>query len=252
MRQSTKRQRQSDAEIDSENSSDVVQTDSSSVCPVPSLSIVRPSDVVRCAIQNVFKCGICYLNLSSCGNPPRILQCGHSLCTRCVTKLHKSGIHNTIVCPYCRLPTVASDLKKIVTNYFVSEVLESVSKSDLMVLAPQSKHDLSKEASIVSKSSNRSQVISGTNINGVSWEYFGQLNAKKARHGHGKCSWSDGTTYAGEWKGGYMHGNGVLHFCTGDFYIGSLQRNASHGVGVLVQTNGTVSSGLWKDGKFIS
>lgn len=248
MSQSTKRQRQSDAEI----SSDVVRTDSSSECPVPSLLIVQPSDDVRRAIQNLFKCGICNSNLSSCGNLPRILHCGHSLCTKCVKTLHKSGVHNTIVCPYCRLPTLASDMKKIVTNYFVTEVLESVSKSDLMVFAHKSKHDPSKEASIVSKSSNRSQSMSGTNINGVSWEYFGQLNAQKARDGCGKCSWSDGTTYAGEWKGGYMHGNGVLHFCTGDFYLGSLQRNASHGVGILVQTNGTVSSGLWKDGKFIS
>ena len=57
--------------------------------------------------------------------------------------------------------------------------------------------------------------------------------------------------YAGEWKNGAMHGNGILHFFTGDFYVGSLQKNASHGVGVLVQTNGTVSSGIWIDGRLV-
>jgi hypothetical protein len=248
MSQSIKRQRQSH----DDDSSHVVETDDSSECHIPALLIARPSDDVRCAIQNLLKCGICNSNLSSSGNPPRILHCGHSLCSKCVQTLHKSGKHNTIVCPYCRLPTVASDIKKVVTNYFVTDVLESVSKSDLTVSAHNSKHDASKKASIVSKSSHRSQTVSGTNINGVTWEYFGQLNAQKARDGYGKCSWSDGTTYAGEWKDGAMHGNGVLHFCTGDFYVGSLQKNASHGIGVLLQTNGTVSSGIWKDGKFIS
>ncbi len=248
MSQSTKRQRQSDAE----DSLDVVETDSSRECPVPALFIDRPSDDVRHAIQNFLKCGICNSNLSSCRNPPRILHCGHSLCTRCVKKLHECGSRSTIVCPYCRIPTVASDIKKVVTNYFVTNVLESVSKSDLTVSAHNSKHDASKKASIVSIGSHRSQTVSGINTNGVTWEYFGQLNAQKARDGYGKCSWSDGTTYAGEWKDGAMHGNGVLHFCTGDFYVGSLQKNASHGVGVLVQTNGTVSSGIWKDGKFIA
>jgi hypothetical protein len=249
MNQSTKRQRHFDAE----NSSNVVQTaDSVSECLVPALLIVRPDDDVRCAIQNLLKCGICNSNLSSCGNPLRILHCGHSLCTRCVKQLHASGSRNTIVCPYCRLPTVASDVKKVVTNYFVADILESASKSDLIVSAHKSKHDASTKTSVMSKSSNRSQAVLGTNINGVTWEYFGQLNAQKFRNGYGKCSWSDGTTYSGEWKDGFMHGNGVLHFCTGDFYIGSLQRNASHGVGVLLQTNGTVSSGIWKDGKFIA
>jgi hypothetical protein len=248
MSQSNKRQRQ----YATKNSSDAVELDSSSECPVPALSIVRPSDDVRCAIQNLLKCGICNSNLSSCGNPPRILHCGHSLCTRCIKTLHECGSRNTIVCPYCRAPTVASDVKKVITNYFVSDVLESVSKSDLTVSSHKSRHDASQKASTVPKSSHRSQAISGTNINGVTWEYFGQLNAQKARDGYGKCSWSDGTTYAGEWKNGSMHGNGVLHFCTGDFYVGSLQKNASHGVGVLVQTNGTVSSGIWKDGRFLA
>jgi hypothetical protein len=142
-------------------------------------------------------------------------------------------------------------MKKVITNYFVTDVLESVSKSDLSVSAHNSKHDASKKASIVSKSSHRSQTVSGINISGVTWEYFGQLNAQKARDGYGKCSWSDGTMYAGEWKNGAMHGNGILHFFTGDFYVGSLQKNASHGVGVLVQTNGTVSSGIWIDGRLV-
>ena len=247
MSRSTKRQR----ELDTENSSDVVHIEYASECPVPELLIALPCEGVRCAIENLLKCGICGSNLSSCGNPPRILHCGHSLCTRCVKKLHDSGSRNAIVCPYCRLPTVASDVKQVVTNYFVTDILETVSKSDLMVSGHKLKHTASKKAHVLSNS-NRSQAISGTNTDGVKWEYFGQLNAQKARDGCGKCSWSDGTTYAGEWKGGYMHGNGVLHFCTGDFYLGSLQRNASHGVGILVQTNGTVSSGLWKDGKFIS
>ena len=79
-----------------------------------------------------------------------------------------------------------------------------------------SKHDSSSKARITSKRSNRSQPVSGTNINGVKWASFGQLNAQKARDGYGKCSWSDGTTYAGEWKDGNMHGNGVLHFSPAD------------------------------------
>jgi hypothetical protein len=248
MSRSSKRQRQFDAV----NSSDVVSTDSSSECSVPSLVIVRPSDDVLCAIQNLLKCSICASHFSSCGNTPLILHCGHSLCTRCAKKLHESSCRNFIVCPYCRQSTFATDMKKVVTNFFVTELIESASKSDLMISAQPSKNGALNRASAISKSSHRSQKVSGNNINGVSWEYFGQLNSQKARHGYGKCSWSDGTTYAGEWKDGCMHGNGFLQFSTGDFYVGSLQRNASHGVGVLLQSDGTVSSGIWRGGQFFA
>ncbi len=36
-----------------------------------------------------------------------------------------------------------------------------------------------------------------------------------------------------------------------DMYIGSMRLNASHGVGMLLQADGSVSSGIWKDGKFL-
>ena len=137
-----------------------------------------------------------------------------------------------------------SEISGICKNYFLEEVIESAGKADLGIFTDR-------VDDTVLRRPGQSQKLSGTNKNGVQWEFFGQLSAKGIRHGCGKCVWSDGTTFSGEWKDGYMDGTGVLQFSSTDMYIGSMRLNASHGVGMLLQADGSVSSGIWKDGKFL-
>jgi hypothetical protein len=157
-----------------------------------------------------------------------------------------NGSHS-ITCPYCRVPTIVTNISKICKNFFVQEAMESASRAEVNICA-ESKHNLSG----ISSSCCKSQRISGSSATGQHWQYFGQLDESGSRHGFGKCSWSDCTTYVGNWKNGFMDGSGVLNFPTEDVYVGTLRLNASHGVGVLLQSDGTVSSGIWKDGKFIA
>jgi hypothetical protein len=170
-------------------------------CPVPGLFKKLPSDQVRSAIENLFRCNLCHSKFKSMGKHPLLLHCGHSLCSSCVKRI--SIPHNAlknVTCPYCRQPTVVSEISEICKNYFLEEVIESAGKADLGIFADKSDHG----DGTVLHSSRQSQRVSGTNKNGVHWEFFGQLNAKGIRHGCGKCTWSDGTTFTGEWKNGYM------------------------------------------------
>ncbi len=140
-----------------------------------------------------------------------------------------------------------TDISKICKNYFVQEAMESASRTDLNI-SSKSRRTLS----TISKNSCLAQRVTGSSTTGLLWQYFGQVNNTGTRHGFGKCSWSDGTTYVGEWKYGFMDGNGVLQFPAEDVYVGTMRMNASHGVGILLQSDGTVSAGIWKDGKFIA
>ena len=222
-----------------------------SIISVPALVRIPLSNELRLSIESIFKCNLCGSNFSSRGNQPLMLHCGHSLCASCVKKICVEH-HDTcksIKCPYCRFSTVVPKISKVCKNYFVSDVLESLS-SPVLNICEQEKHCSNRDITNSNRSI-QSKTISGSNKTGSNWQFVGQLNAKRARHGHGKCSWSDGTTYAGEWKDGLMDGNGVLQFHTGDMYIGSMHINASHGVGVLFQSDGTISSGIWKDGRFL-
>lgn len=214
-------------------------------CPVPGLFKKLPCEQVRSAIENLFKCNLCHSKFKSRGKHPLLLHCGHSLCSSCVKRISIShDALKSVTCPYCRQPTIVSKISGICKNFFLEEVIESAGKADLGICTDRV------DGTVLHRSC-QSQRLFGTNKNGVHWEFFGQLNAKGIRHGCGKCTWSDGTTFSGEWKDGNMDGTGVLHFSSTDTYIGSMRLNASHGVGMLLQADGSVSSGFWKDGKFL-
>ena len=59
-------------------------------------------------------CSVCYNEYKD----PRVLQCGHTFCLACISKLIHHGIIN---CPTCRNDT---STEKIQVNYVVKQIIE--------------------------------------------------------------------------------------------------------------------------------
>ena len=229
--------------VEDENESSALT--STTQCPV--LIKQSHSDEIRSFVEDLFKCNVCCSQFNVHGKHPLALHCGHSLCRNCIKQISVSINGSQIItCPYCRVPTIVTNISKLCKNYFVQEAMESASRTQVTISA-QSKHT----SNGISSNCCKSQRIVGSSATGLRWQYFGQLDKSGSRHGFGKCTWNDGTVYVGEWKNGFMDGTVVLNFPSEDVYVGTMRLNASHGVGVLLQSDGTVSSGIWKDGKFI-
>jgi V8-like Glu-specific endopeptidase len=68
-------------------------------------------------------------------------------------------------------------------------------------------------------------------------------------HGQGTYTLVSGSKYIGEWKDGYMHGQGALTSASGDEYVGEFKDGKKHGQGTKTWANGDEYVGEWKDNK---
>eukprot|EP00928_Gymnodinium_smaydae_P046512 TRINITY_DN30997_c0_g1_i1.p1 TRINITY_DN30997_c0_g1~~TRINITY_DN30997_c0_g1_i1.p1 ORF type:complete len:272 (-),score=49.05 TRINITY_DN30997_c0_g1_i1:27-842(-) len=70
--------------------------------------------------------------------------------------------------------------------------------------------------------------------------------------GQGIRTNADGSTYAGQWKDGFPHGDGEWQAPppSTESYIGEWKRGKKHGFGVQHFQNGDLYEGDWMDGKF--
>lgn len=57
---------------------------------------------------NLTECNLCYNSFSSTNNTPKILECGHTVCETCISKLKEKK------CPFCK---AEFDLKRVKTNF---------------------------------------------------------------------------------------------------------------------------------------
>ncbi|XP_022084491.1 uncharacterized protein LOC110975922 [Acanthaster planci] len=76
-------------------------------------------------------CTVCYHQFSCHGDAvPRILTCGHSFCTGCLSRLLGQLAHGHIRCPTCKgdtlVPGLSNDINKLSKNFGVLEILESI------------------------------------------------------------------------------------------------------------------------------
>ena len=71
------------------------------------------------------------------------------------------------------------------------------------------------------------------------------------KHGHGKYTYADGTSYYdGEWKENMMHGNGERKYNNGDVYNGNFIMNKRSGFGTMrFAENHVEYRGDWQDDK---
>lgn len=68
----------------------------------------------------------------------------------------------------------------------------------------------------------------------------------------GIYTYSDGTTYDGEWKDGKRHGQGIWVRPDGMKYEGEWENDKPNGLGTLTSPKGEKRTGKWKDGKFVA
>eukprot|EP00927_Polykrikos_kofoidii_P037160 TRINITY_DN31336_c0_g1_i1.p1 TRINITY_DN31336_c0_g1~~TRINITY_DN31336_c0_g1_i1.p1 ORF type:complete len:341 (-),score=65.84 TRINITY_DN31336_c0_g1_i1:61-1083(-) len=82
-------------------------------------------------------------------------------------------------------------------------------------------------------------------------KYEGQWQ-DDAQHGSGRQTWSDGRTYAGEFKAGRFSGNGCMVWRTQQgqlYYEGQYREDLKHGTGKFVWPDGRLYHGEWLGGK---
>ncbi|KAL4623383.1 E3 ubiquitin-protein ligase RNF182-like [Arapaima gigas] len=66
-----------------------------------------PQDAANDLGAEEFECKICYSPYSLGSRRPKVLQCGHRLCARCLTKILDQGESppRSVACPFCRRAT---------------------------------------------------------------------------------------------------------------------------------------------------
>ena len=69
------------------------------------------------------------------------------------------------------------------------------------------------------------------------------------RHGQGKQIYADGSIYQGEWKADKKHGKGEQNYENGDHYDGDWQDGLRHGKGKFLWSKGSSYDGDWKHGR---
>jgi len=68
-------------------------------------------------------------------------------------------------------------------------------------------------------------------------------------HGYGEQSWPDGSYYEGDFSEGFRHGKGAQLLDNGDQYIGTFKRGLMNGMGTYIWANGTVYKGEYQNDK---
>ena len=65
----------------------------------------------------------------------------------------------------------------------------------------------------------------------------------------GVYTWSDGSTYSGDWFEGMKHGRGLYVYANGDVYEGGYYNGVKHGYGAAAWSNGSRYEGNWDSGR---
>lgn len=86
-------------------------------------------------------------------------------------------------------------------------------------------------------------VIGGLSAQGV-------CTKNDCKNGYGEYRFVDGARYHGEFKGGKLHGQGVLYYPDGSKYVGNWRNQLQQGKGRLTQSDGSVYFGMWNEGQF--
>ena len=68
-------------------------------------------------------------------------------------------------------------------------------------------------------------------------------------NGFGKWTYTDKTTYEGNWVGTQKHGQGILTFPDGSTYEGEWANGFMNGKGKFTWSDGKEKIGIWKNGK---
>ncbi len=77
--------------------------------------------------------------------------------------------------------------------------------------------------------------------------YYTGEAVKNIPHGHGKCTFTNGDIYEGNWTNGVRSGVGIYTWANGDVYQGSFLNNQKSGNGTLTWIQGGTWNGEWRN-----
>lgn len=78
-------------------------------------------------------------------------------------------------------------------------------------------------------------------------EFYGEIDAKANRHGHGKMMFTDGSVYEGQWMNDQKNGMGIVHYPSGNIYEGSFLNDQKEGFGKFYyKSKGEMYEGYWQ------
>ena len=80
--------------------------------------------------------------------------------------------------------------------------------------------------------------------------YVGQWE-NGSKKGKGIETWPNGYIYDGEFSDSKWHGKGTLKFPDGSTYIGEWKNNKMHGKGIFTWSDGKVKKGIWNEGDYV-
>ena len=80
--------------------------------------------------------------------------------------------------------------------------------------------------------------------------YVGEWRDGK-KHGKGTVTWPNGYIYEGEFQDSKWHGEGTLTFPDGATYVGEWRDSNMNGQGTFSLADGTVKKGIWKNGELV-
>jgi hypothetical protein len=71
------------------------------------------------------------------------------------------------------------------------------------------------------------------------------------KHGQGSVTWPNGYIYKGNFQNSKWHGQGTLTFPDGAAYVGEWSDGFMNGEGTFTLADGTVKKGTWKNGALV-
>ena len=80
--------------------------------------------------------------------------------------------------------------------------------------------------------------------------YVGQWE-NGSKKGKGTETWPNGYIYEGEFSDSKWHGKGTLKFPDGSTYIGEWKNNKMHGKGIFTWSDGKIINGTWNEGDYV-
>jgi hypothetical protein len=84
-------------------------------------------------IKYEFRCEICQAKFDSNYSIPKVLICGHTLCSRCVDRMREKNISK---CPFDRKP-IDFDEEKIANNYYILSLIDGSIKENPSFFSPE-------------------------------------------------------------------------------------------------------------------
>ena len=187
----------------------------------------------------LLSCSNCKLDFNRKDKLPLSLQCGHTFCSKCISK-KADQVCFSCTTPIDSKPPNNHDVIKIMEEHEEINIKRTIKESPFSGFYSNLSDIYSDQIFIESENG----FVKVDYDNGF---YVGELKDDNM-HGIGKYVWYNGSAYIGEYKNNYRHGGGKFFWADGNIYEGEFRENVKHGIGNYFWASGDVYRGEYKNG----